>query len=223
MNATRTVVLVIVFSAVYLSWNAAKAFGAPSAHQRRLDANPTANIKTDPRMCIGDEQAPVVLTLYACGRSEVCAKLIPSLYYDVSAGPLKGKVRMCFRPFFPSAQEDASACGRALVAAASQGMFWPYLLHLYYHNEDFQMCMLTKWADLKGLDRDAFEIAYQSSSTTELLAESRREGIANKVTRIPSAFINGQKVLCGISVKTLFDLLEEEYARVSPNGTAVKN
>lgn len=215
MNKAKTIAFTVCLLAFCLSWSAVGAWGATSTYQRCLSPGPAVKIELDSRFCAGDQNAPVVLALYACGRSEPCAKLIPSLYRGVLSGRLKGKVRLCIRPFFPRPQEDATACGRALVAAASQGMFWPYLFQLYSHYDTYKLCLLKKWADVKGLDRDAFEVAYVHSTTTETLAASRREGIANKVDKVPTAFINGRKVLCEISVGTLQDLLEEESDRVA--------
>ena len=176
---------------------------------------PTAEIELDPRMSAGDKEAPVVLFVYACGRSKVCAALIPTLYREVVGGRLKGKVRLYYRPYFPVEQEEPAACGRALVAAAEQGMFWPYLLHLYDKQEDFQLCLLRKWADLEGLDRDAFEIAYGHARTTEKLAAVRREAVLNKVDTVPCAFINGRKVTVSLTTDVLTELLKDEFERVS--------
>jgi protein-disulfide isomerase len=215
MNKAKTIMLTVWLLALCLSWSAVDASGATSTYQRCLSPGPEVKIGLDSRFCAGAQNAPVVLALYACGRSEPCAKLIPSLYREVLSGRLKGKVRLCIRPFFPRQEENATACGRALVAAASQGMFWPYLFQLYSHYDSYKLCLLKKWADVKGLDRDAFEVAYNHSTTTETLAASKREGVANKVDKVPTAFINGRKVLCEISVSTLKDLLEEEYNRVA--------
>jgi hypothetical protein len=181
--------------------------------QSMASSRQKTRIALDQRFGAGEKSSSVVLALYACGRSELCAKLIPSLYNEVTSGRLKGKVRMYYRPFFPGDQEDAAACGRALVAAADQGMFWPYLLHLYQQRENFRLCMLKKWADIKGLDFDAFGLAYDSPKTTALLAASRQEGLANKVDTIPCAFIDGRKIEGEPSIETLLDLLEEEHER----------
>jgi protein-disulfide isomerase len=215
MNKAKTIVFTVWLLAFCLSWSAVDASGATSTYQRCLAPGSAVKIDLDSRLCAGDENAPIVLALYASGRSEPCAKLIPSLFRDVLSERLKGKVRLCIRPFFPRQEEDATACGRALVAAASQGMFWPYLFQLYSHYDSYKLCLLMKWADVKGLDRDAFEVAYNHSTTTETLVASRREGIANKVDKVPTAFINGHKVLCEVSITTLLDLLDEEYDRVA--------
>jgi hypothetical protein len=172
-----------------------------------------AKIELNPSFSAGEPSSPVVLALYACGRHERCAKLVPWMYGQVTSGRLKGKVRLYYRPFFPSDQDDASACARALVAAAEQGMFWPFLNQLYTKRDSFQRCLLRKWADFTGLDRDAFEIAYNHPRTTDLLQAVRREGLENHVDCVPCAFINGHKVEGELSREGLLDLLEEEYDR----------
>ncbi len=80
--------------------------------------------------------------VYACPRSEACAKLIADLYREITAGRLKDKVVLHYRPFFPAGNDEAFECGRGLYAAAYQGRFWPYLLHL---------CMERAQLDKKAL------------------------------------------------------------------------
>jgi protein-disulfide isomerase len=177
---------------------------------------PETTIELDPRMSAGQANAPVVLVLYACGRSELCAELIPKLYREVVGGRLKGKVRLYLRPYFPTEADDRAACGRAFYAAADQGMFWPYLLHVFAHQDDFKLCLLTKWALLKGLDKDAFEIEYASARTTERLAAARREAMMNHVDKVPCAYVNGRKVERQLSADQLVELLEKAFEQASP-------
>ncbi len=181
--------------------------------QSMLSAGSPAQILLDDRFRAGEPNAPVVLAIYACGRSPHCAKLAPSLYREISAGSLKGKVRLYCRPFFPTGQDDAAACGRALVAAADQSMFWPFVLYLYDNQESFKLCMMGRYAEMKGLDRDAFELASAHPRTLEFLAASRLEAAQNKVTKVPTAFINGRKIELELTVETLLDLLGEESER----------
>ncbi len=177
----------------------------------KLGAPAQTAIVQDSRFVAGESTAPVVLTLYACARSQYCSKLIPALYYDVVHGSLKGKVKLYFRPFYPETQKDAALCGRALVAAASQGMLWPYLLQLYYQQGNFEECKLHTWAKLQGLDRGAFDLAWDAPETLELLAVARREAVANQVEAIPTAFVNNRKVLCEPTREVLIELLEAEH------------
>ncbi len=165
----------------------------------------------DPRFGVGEPTAPVVLVLYACGRSKDCAELVPTLHRAVVGGRLKGKARLFVRPYFPIEGEAASACGRALVAAASQGRFWPFLLTLYNNQENFQRCMLKKWADLEGLDQCAFQAAYDHPDTTTYLEAARREGVQNRIDAVPAAFLDGRRVKGDVSAEALIDLAEEAF------------
>lgn len=179
--------------------------------QSMVPSGEPASIVADERFMAGDPQAPVILAVYACGSSVPCAKMIPSLHAAITSGTLKGKARLVFRPFYLENQEESAQCGRALVAAAAQNMFWPYLLHLYYNQDNFKLCMLGKWADVNGLDRDAFDMAFHSSATTEYLAASRQEAIRNKVDSAPGVFIDGRKYVYELTAEAVIDLAEEEW------------
>jgi len=190
---------------------------APRAHAQSVAtlAEEQVSIETDERFRAGEADAPVVMTVYACGRSAVCAKSIPALYGEVTSGRFKGRVKLYYRPFFPEAQVEAAECGRALVAAANESLFWPYLLHLYANNEDFKACMLRRWAEIKGLDSCAFQVAYDDPKTLEYLAAVRREAARNGVDAAPTVFINGRKVLGALTVDAIFHLLDQECARTA--------
>ena len=75
------------------------------------------------------------------------------------------------------------------------------------------MCMISKYADLKSLDRDAFEAAYESPKNMEYLTAARKEGEQNKVDTSPGIFINGRKYFYERSYEALIDLLGEECER----------
>jgi hypothetical protein len=84
---------------------------------------PRAKIALDDRFRAGNATAAVALVVYACPRSEACAKLIPDLYRAVTDGRLKGKVVFYYRPFFPAGNDESLECGRGLYSAAYQGKF----------------------------------------------------------------------------------------------------
>ena len=188
--------------------------------QSMSTSRPVVTIGSDPRFEAGLPAAPVVLSIYASGLNTDCAQLIPALHVEVCSGRLKGKARLNFRPFISGTDETGESCGRAMIAAADQGLFWPYLLHLYGKQESFEACMIKKWAYTGGVDRGAFDMAYDSPMAASLLATVRREGLENGVESVPTAFINGRRIRCGFSVDTLVDLLGEEYERVTARGAA---
>jgi protein-disulfide isomerase len=176
---------------------------------------PKANIVVDDQFRAGNPKAAVTLAIYACPRNETCAKLIPDLYREVTAGRLKDKVTLVYRPFFPADDREALECGRGLYAAAYQGQFWPYLVHLCLEREHLTQTTIRDWAGSHGLDRCIFDQTCEQASTASWLQASRREGLANGVTVAPAAFVNGRRVQGNIDLETLVDVAEEEHERLA--------
>jgi len=175
-----------------------------------------ASFVMDERFMAGDPAAPVSLVLYACGRSPVCAKLVPALYEEVTTGRLAGKVRIYFRPYYKAEPKEALECSRAMVAAATVGGFWKYLLALYRHYDDFNLCRVELLAQTVGLNENAFKAAYDDLAGVEYLAASKQEAERNKVDAAPTLFIGGRKYVHEVSPEVLTDVLEEEWERVHP-------
>jgi protein-disulfide isomerase len=174
-----------------------------------------ATIVLDGRFRAGNAKAPVALAVYACPRQEACAKLVPDLYREVTDGRLKDKAVLHYRPFFPPGNEEALECGRGLYAAAYQGKFWPYLLHLCLEREHLQRPTLRDWAGQHGLDRCIFDHTCEQPDTAAWLEASRKEGLGNGVTAAPAAFLNGRRVQGPLDLETLVDLAEEEHERLA--------
>jgi protein-disulfide isomerase len=190
---------------------------AALAHRQAtmMSDQPRAKIALDDRFRAGSAEAAVVLVVYACPRSEACAKLIPDVYREVAAGRLKDKAVLYYRPFFPAGNEEAFECGRGLYAAAYQGKFWPYLLHLCMERAQLDKVKLRDWVGSHGLDRCIFDNTCEQPGTAAWLNASREEGVANGVTTAPAAFVNGRRIRGQLDLETLVDLLEEEHERVS--------
>jgi protein-disulfide isomerase len=181
---------------------------------------PRAKIALDERFRAGNADAPVSLVTYACPRQEACAKLIPDLYREVTTGRLKGKVALYYRPFFPAGNDEALECGRGLYAAAYQGKFWPYLLHLCMQREKLQKSTMRDWVGQHGLDRCIFDHTCDRPDTGVWLTTSHKEGVANGVTAAPAAFINGRRIQGKFDLETLVDLSEEEHERFAQSHAA---
>jgi protein-disulfide isomerase len=175
---------------------------------------PVATIVLDDRFRAGDAHAGATLAIYACPRQEACAKLIPELYREVTDGRLKAKAVLYYRPFFPPDNPEALECGRGLYAAAYQGKFWPYLLHLCLERKNLQRPTMRDWAGQHGLDRCIFDHTCEQPDTAAWLKASRKEGQANGVTAAPAVFLNGRRVYGIVDLENLVDLAEEEHERV---------
>jgi protein-disulfide isomerase len=190
----------------------ALAVALPSAHS--ADAGP-ATVAVDAQFRAGNPKAPVTLVIYACPRSEICAKLIPDVYREVTTGRLKDKATLVYRPFFPLDNREAMECGRGLYAAAYQGKFWPYLLHLCLEREHLTQTTIRDWAGSHGLDRCIFDQTCEQPGTASWLEISRKEGLARGVTTVPAAFINDRRIQGRIDSQTLIGFAEDEYQRLS--------
>jgi hypothetical protein len=175
----------------------------------------SAKLALDDRFRAGLAKAPVTLVIYACPRNEVCAKLVPDLHREVTAGRLAGKVALYYRPFFPPGNDEALECGRGLYAAAYQGHFWPYLLHLCLERDHLQKTTLRDWVGSHGLDRCIFDHTCEQPGTAAWLATAHAEGASNGVTSAPAAFLNGRRLQGDLDLETIIDLTEEEFERTT--------
>jgi protein-disulfide isomerase len=162
----------------------------------------------------GDQEAPVVLVVYACARCPFCSKIIPPLYGEISQGRLKGKARLYFRVFPIRGHEHSKEAGLGFVAAARMGEFWPFLLHSYENFESFCVKRQRDWAEKSGLAPEAFDQLVNDPDTRSMLVESKKEGLRNKVDATPTFFINGRKYVGSLERKELIDVLEEEFERL---------
>ncbi len=163
---------------------------------------------------VGGKQAPVTVVEYACARCPYCSKITPKLYDAVAKGPLKGKVKLYFKPFPIRGHEFSKETGLGFIAANKLGCFWDFLIYTYKHFDSFCIHKQSDWAEAVGMDRAEFEQAISDPNTRELLVDSKKEGIVNKVDATPTFFINGRKYVGDINYKELVDVLEEEHENV---------
>jgi protein-disulfide isomerase len=159
---------------------------------------------------VGTAGARVVLTAYLCGRCQLCSKLIPALYAEVTRGRLAGKVVLYPRLFPIKGHEGSAEAATAVAAAGSLGRFWEYLLLVYSRYDQFALDRMGQWAADAGLDRTAFDRAMADPAARQRVVDSKKEGIRNGVESTPSLFINGRKYLGDPDIETLIDFLEEE-------------
>ena len=162
----------------------------------------------------GDPKGKVVVVAYACARCPFCSKVVPELHRLVTAGGLKGKAVLYFKPFPISGHAGSAEGGLAFVAAQRLGRFWPYALKLYAEYDRFAVAKLPEWAAAVGIDRAAFGKELSSAEGRKRLVESKKEGLRNGVDSTPALFINGRRYHGDLDGETLLDVLDEEADRV---------
>ncbi|MBI5542589.1 MAG: thioredoxin domain-containing protein [Deltaproteobacteria bacterium] len=186
--------------------------------QSMVAFGPKATLALDEATRAGAPDAPVVLAVYACSRCPFCKVLLPQLYQEVTSGALAGKVRLYLRPFPLKSHAHSTEGDLALVAAGRLGRFWPYTLMVYERADRFDAAALGAWAVEAGMDGAAFAKASAEPAVREALAESKKEGLRNKVSATPAVFIDGRPYGYELQLDVLVDVLLEEHERLASIG-----
>lgn len=161
----------------------------------------------------GAPAAPVEVVEYACARCPYCAKSTPKLHEAVTSGPLKGKARLFFKTFPIRSHEYSKEAGLGFVAAARMGDPWPFVLHTYAHFDLFCLDKRAEWAAAVGLDAAEFTRLLEDPKTRDMLIESKKEGLRNKVEATPTFFIDGREYVGDLDLPVLMDVVEEAWER----------
>jgi len=180
----------------------------------------------DPRVCqfdlapgvaaaAGADTARVAVVEYACARCPFCALLTPALHREVTAGRLRGKVRLYFKAWPIRSHAHSKETNLGLAAAMHLGEFWPFLLHAFGHFDDFGPETQAAWAAQAGLDRVAFEAAVADPAVAARLVESKKEGLRHGVHATPTFFIDGREYVGDLGVEEMVDVLLEAWDRAA--------
>lgn len=182
-------------------------------------SSPPVPIDLDRSIAAGDPGAKVTVVAYVCARCPFCSKLVPSLYRQVVEGPLKGKARLYVKLFPIRTHSHSNEAAMGAMAAQELGKFWPFLLQLYAHFDDFDVAKLPDLAATVGIDRAAFVNLRSDATLRARLVDSKKEGIRNRVDATPTLFLDGFKYVGDLAMSELQDVIEEEYDRVSEKTT----
>ena len=101
------------------------------------------------------------------------------------------------------------------TAAILLGRPWPFLLHAYAHFDEFRIERQGTWAEAAAIDPTAFERLVADPATADLLVESKKEGLRNRVDATPAFFINGRRYVGDIDLEEMVDVLLEEAERAA--------
>jgi protein-disulfide isomerase len=172
-----------------------------------------ATIALDEANRVGEPEAPVVIAVYACARCPFCKVLLPELHHEVTAGSLKGKARMYFRPFPIKGHPGSAEGGLAYVAAARMQRLWPVVLDLYARYDAYCPQKFGAWAAELGLDRQAFEALMADPGVRAELVAAKQEGVRNRVKATPTVFLDGVEYVYELKTAVLVDVVEELAAR----------
>ncbi|HMA97672.1 MAG TPA: thioredoxin domain-containing protein, partial [Polyangiaceae bacterium] len=170
---------------------------------------PKLTVDTTQVAVAGDVNAPVEIVVYLCARCPFCAKLVPQLYASVTQGRLKGKAKLIVRPFPIRSHKHSTLAAKAMLAADRMGQFWPYLMYLYAHFDEFDPDTLVASAGKAGLDPERFRALLADPGIENTLVASKKEGIRNHVDATPTLLINRRKYEAEHALPAVEDFVEE--------------
>lgn len=134
----------------------------------------------------GDFECPL------CGASEKTNRAIREQY---------GKqVRFVFRQFpLENVHQFAFQAAKASECAGQQGKFWPMVEELYGNQSDLSAPALKKYGAEEGLDTAKFDACLEDPAVTARIRQDIADGLALGVRGTPTFFLNGKKIVGGLT------------------------
>lgn len=150
-------------------------------------------VPVDGRVC-GQEDAPVKMVEYSDYRCSWCGRFARETEPEIQREYVAtGKVQMEFRNMAIEG-EASELAAEAAECAAEQGKFWAYHDVLYENQQSFNAKVLKGFAEVLGLDLEAFDECLDSDRYADLIVEQRNQGVEEGVTGTPNFLINGELV-----------------------------
>lgn len=165
-------------------------------------------LKVDPRMCLGNPNAPVTVAEFSDFECPFCGKARPVL--EGFAKKHADQVRFCYLPFPLSMHPNAIPAGQAALWARDQGKFWEMHDALFEHQENLKPEALPALAKSLGLDGDKLAAVLKSDQYKQELESFRAQGRTAAITGTPAVFFNGRSYDLGYEEELLAHSLEDE-------------
>jgi protein-disulfide isomerase len=169
---------------------------------------PRVELKVDPRMCMGDGNAPVTMAEFSDFECPYCAQARPLLEEFAKKNPTQ--VRFCFLPFPLPGHANALPAAQAALWARDQGKFWEMHDALFAHQENLAPAALPAIADKIGLPGAKLKAALEAGTYKQELEGFRASGRAANVQGTPAIFFNGRSYKLGLDPGQLSQSLEDE-------------
>jgi protein-disulfide isomerase len=180
-----------------------------------------AELKIDPRQCLGSEKAQVTIVEFADFECPFCAAAKPML--ESFAKEHSAQVRFCYATYPLAAHPNAIPAGQAALFARDHGKFWQMHDLLFEHQDDLGPASLRRLAESLGLDGAAFQKALDSGRYVDELNAMREQGKAAGVTGTPSLRINGRDFKLGLSPALLAHTVDDELEWIAGHNAWVKD
>jgi protein-disulfide isomerase len=167
-----------------------------------------ATLKVDPRMCMGDEKAPVTIAEFADFECPSCGHARPLL--EGFAKKNTTKVRFCYLPYPLPSHPNALPAAQAALWARDQGKFWEMHDILFENQGNLAPAALPALADKIGLPGAKLAEALKAGAYVKELEGIKGQGNAAGITGTPTVFLNGRSHTMGIQADQLNHAVDDE-------------
>lgn len=176
---------------------------------------PRVELKVDPRMCMGDANAPVTVAEFSDFECPYCGKARPVLEDFARKNPTK--VRFCYMPFPLPMHPNAIPAGQAALWARDQGKFWEMHDALFANQANLSAASLPSLATQLGLPGAKLQEVLKGDMYKQELEGFRAQGKGAGITGTPSIFYNGRAFKLPPELDELTQSLEDELEWRSNN------
>lgn len=169
---------------------------------------PRVDLKVEPRMCMGDANAPVTMAKFSDFECPSCARARPVLEEFAKKHPTQ--VRFCYLPFPLAGHANAIPAAQAALWARDQGRFWQMHDAIFEHQHNLAPAALTAIATQVGLPGAKLQEVLKGDAYKKELDAFRAQGSAAGITSTPSIFFNGRRFQLPLTQDSLNQSLEDE-------------
>ncbi len=167
---------------------------------------------------LGLANAPIVLEEYADFQCPFCGKFARETLKQIEDKYVKnGTVKVVFKHYAKLGEESMRAA-EAAECANEQGQFWQYYQTLYTNQAGenqggFSDQHLVNFAQTLGLDMTAFNTCFSSGKYRAAIQDETDQGSKRSVSRIPTLFVNDQKIVGAISMQQFETIISPLLAK----------
>lgn len=198
-NNTKLVVGIIALSVLLFGGLVFAVLKAPSAPPVSFDVrDEEVTFSADAQSpFLGKADAAVVVRLYSDFQCPACRVSEPAVAHAIEK--YKDRVKFMWKDFpLEQIHIHARLGSNAARCAEVQGKFWEYHDKLFTSQEQWASqsapeATLVGYAQGLGLNKDAFQTCLAERAQNSLVTATLSEGLANRVDRTPTVFINKKR------------------------------
>lgn len=162
----------------------------------------TSSLVRDNNYFLGPKDAKVVLVAFGDFQCPACKAVEPALLQIRSE--YKERIKFVFKHFPLPLHNNAVISAKAAESAGVQGKFWEFHDKLYEEQESWSANsnpekLFEGYAKDLGLDTKQFLADLKGDKFTEIINKDKSDGIDVEVSATPTFFLNGEKIVGGLS------------------------